>query len=70
MVLGYMCRILWSQHSMKSEQASQAKHENNTIKRSGPRMTLCRKIAADCAKEGRIVKEGKNGRMDTRLGAS
>ena len=40
---------------MKSEQASQAKHENNTIKRSGPRMTLCRKIAADCAKEGRIV---------------
>ena len=55
MVLGYMCRILWSQHSMKSAQASQAKQENNTIKRPGPRMTLCRKIAADCAKEGRIV---------------
>lgn len=40
---------------MKSAQASQAKQENNTIKRSAPRMTLCRKIAADCAKEGRIV---------------
>ena len=38
---------------MKSAQASQAKQENNTIKRPGPRMTLCRKIAADCAKEGR-----------------
>ena len=34
MVLGYMCRILWSQHSMKSAQASQAKQENDTIKRS------------------------------------
>ena len=40
---------------MKSAQASQAKQENNTMKRSAPRMTLCRKIAADCAKEGRIV---------------